>query len=123
MKHDISELYRINGLNGIYSECYIVSNNIPVATNRNERMENGYARRLNARTPNNGIHRIHTSNGLKVVYAIGNYTFFDTEAERNEAKAEANAEAKEKAARRIALEKLAELNTVDLLELVEKLGL
>ena len=121
MKHDINELYNIEGQRGIYSEDYLDKYFVKVAPKR-RLAEEGEACRVMYRV-NNGSFNVHTANGVKVVYAIGEKTWFDTEEERD-AERKANAEKRaEQARRRKAMEKLDKLSTKQLEKLVEKLGL
>ena len=84
MKHNIKELYKING-KGTYSWDYIEANNIPRAKSCSG--EGGYREMLYV---NNGKSclRVTTAEGTKIVYPYGEKTWFDTKEERNTYRAE-----------------------------------
>lgn len=122
MKHNISELYRIEGQQGTYSADYLFANNIRVPKNYCD-LTDGDAWHLIAKQSTNGKLTVHTAYGVRVVYMFGEKTFFDTYEEVLQAKAEYQKLRAEQARRRIALEKLEKLSTANLEKLVEKLGL
>lgn len=122
MKHNISELYRIEGQQGTYSADYLFAHNIRVPKNYRD-MTDGDAWHLISKQGTNGKLTVHTAYGIRVVYMFGEKTFFDTYEEVLQAKAEYQKLRAEQARRRIALEKLEKLSTANLEKLVEKLGL
>ena len=121
MKHSIEELYTIKGQRGIYSEDYLYDNFILTAENCLVQRE-GEACRLMYRT-NAGTLNVRTANGIKVVYTIGEKTWYDTQVERDEARKMNAKKHEENARRRAAMEKLDKLSTAQLEKLVMKLGL
>ena len=121
MKHSIEELYTIEGQRGIYSEDYLDKHFVKVAP-KARLQEKGEAYRLLYRV-NTGTLNVHTANGVKVIYTIGEKTRFDTE-EEHDAERKANSEKRaEQARRREALAKLDGLTTKQLETLVKRLGL
>lgn len=121
MKHSITELYTIKGLKGIYSEDYLDYHFVKVAPKYTTQQE-GEAYPLSYRT-NAGTLNVHTATGIKVVYTIGEKTWYDTEEERQQARKANEDKRAEQARRRMAMEKLDKLSTKQLEKLVEKLGL
>lgn len=121
MKHSINELYTIKGQRGIYSEDYLDKHFVKVATKYSAQRE-GEAYPLSYRV-NNGTLNVHTADGVKVVYTIGEKTWYDTEEERQQARKANEDKCAEQARRRMAMEKLDKLSTKQLEKLVEKLGL
>ena len=94
MMHDVNELYHINGQK-LYTKDYIEAHNIP---KHNTHSEGGWSevRYINN---NKGVINIYTAQGKKVGYLYGQYTWFDTEAERDEYRAQRNAEREEETKR------------------------
>ena len=79
MKHTAQELYKINGAK-LYTMDYIITNNIPKAT----------VSRAYSLGTNKDVINIHTANGVIKGYAYGEKTWFDTQEERDEYRAESN---------------------------------
>ena len=84
MKHSIKELYKINGAK-FYTEDYLAKYDIPKA--KSYALEAGWsvARYL---SPNTDEFRIYTVEGVKIGYAYGEKTWFDTREERDAYRAE-----------------------------------
>lgn len=122
MKHDISELYSIEGMKGVYSADYLDKYFVQEIPTNNPRRE-GYAQRLTYKESQGGKLNVHTASGIKVVYPFGCYVFFDTHEELIEARAERQNKLTEQARRRAALSKLEKLSTANLEKLVAKLKL
>ena len=121
MKHNVNELYKINGAK-FYTEDYIKANNIP----KGERYtgDNGWsiARYLGNGKANS---RIYTAEGVKIAYAYGEKTWFDNREERDtyreeQAIARANAGRRNKLVKAIN-EKLADMSEEELMELLKKI--
>lgn len=121
MKHNVNELYKINGAK-FYTEDYIKTNNIP----KGERYtgDNGWsiARYLG---PGRDDFRIYTTEGVKIAYAYGEKTWFDSREERDAYRAEqtiarANAGRRNKLVKAIN-EKLADMSEEELMELLKKI--
>lgn len=121
MKHNITELYTIQGQRGIYSEDYLDKHFVRVAAKYSVIRE-GEAYPLSYRT-NNGTLNVHTADGVKVVYTIGEKTWYDTEAERQQAREDMAQYRAQQARRRELMAKLDKLSTANLEKLVAKLGL
>jgi hypothetical protein len=121
MKHSITELYTIKGQRGLYSEDYLNAYGVYTAETYSAWTE-GKAYPVGYRV-NNGTLNVHTAEGVKVVYTIGEKTWYDTEAERQHVR-EAMARKREVMAhRKELLAKLDKLSTANLEKLVAKLGL
>lgn len=114
MKHSITELYTINGQRGLYTEDYLNAYGVYTAETYSAWTE-GKAYPVHSRA-NGGTLNVHTAEGMKVVYTIGEKTWYDTEEERQQVR-EAMAHRKE------LLAKLDKLSTANLEKLVTKLGL
>lgn len=84
MKHNVKELYKVNG-EKFYTEDYLAKYDIPKA--KAYTCENGWsvARYL---TSGADEFRIYTVNGVKIAYAYGEKTWFDTREERDAYRAE-----------------------------------
>lgn len=95
MMHTYKELYKIGG-KGFYTEDYLVANKVPMGNNFGEE---GKARRCVGLGPDKGTKNITTANGKCTVYTYGEKTWFDTEAERDEYRAQRNAEREEETKR------------------------
>lgn len=124
MKHSIEELYTIEGMKGLYSEDYLDKHFIQVETwSKNiPHWHEGKAHKVSYRT-NAGTLNVHTANGVKVVYTIGEHTWYDTVEERDAVRAQNQQKKEENARRREALAKLEKLSTANLEKLVAKLRL
>ena len=124
MKHSIEELYDIEGMNGLYSEDYLDKHFVQVETFSRHlpHWHEGKAHKARSRS-NAGMLKVHTANGVKAIYMIGEYTWYDTEEERDAVRAENQKKREENARRREALAKLEKLSTANLEKLVAKLGL
>ena len=121
MKHNVSELYKINGVK-FYTEDYIKANNIPKGQLYTR--TNGWSVACSIGT-NKDSFRIYTAEGVKVAYAYGEKTWFDTREERDayrveQTVAKANANRKNKLLKLIN-EHLATMSEEELVELLEKL--
>lgn len=121
MKHSINELYSIKGQRGLYTEDYLNAYGVYVAETYRT-WTSGKAYPVDSRT-SNGTLSVHTANGVKVVYTIGEKTWYDTEEERQQARKTNEVKRAEQARRRMAMEKLDKLSTKQLEKLIEKLGL
>lgn len=121
MKHSIKELYSIKGQQGIYSEDYLDKYFVQVACDCLVQKE-GEACSINDRS-NAGTLNVHTAKGVKVVYTIGEKTWYDTKEERDAVRTQSQKKKEENARRREALAKLEKLSTANLEKLVAKLGL
>ena len=95
MMHTYKELYQIGG-KGYYTEDYIIANNIPMGKNFREE---GKARPCVHLGTDKGTKTIHTAEGKRTVYTYGEKTWFDTEAERDEYRAQRNAQREEETKR------------------------
>ena len=97
MMHNVNELYQINGQK-LYTKDYIEAHNIPKRNLYDIHSEGGWSevRYINN---NKGIINIYTAQGKKVGYLYGQYTWFDTEAERDEYRAQRNTEREEETTR------------------------
>ena len=121
MKHNVSELYKINGAK-FYTEDYIKANDIPKGQPYTR--TNGWSVACSLGT-NKDSFRIYTAEGVKIAYAYGEKTWFDTREERDayrveQTVAKANANRKNKLLKLIN-EHLATLSEKELVELLEKL--
>ena len=121
MKHSIEELYTIKGQQGVYSEDYLDEYFVIVARGYFKQKE-GEAYPISNRS-NAGTLNVHTAHGVKVVYTIGEKTWYDTEEERDAVRAQNQKKKNENARRREALAKLEKLSTANLEKLVTKLRL
>ena len=120
MKHNVSELYKINGAK-FYTEDYIEANDIPKGDTYTRNSGWSVARSLGT---NKDSFRIYTAEGIKVAYAYGEKTWFDTKEERD-AYREEQAVVKANATRKNKLLKLinghlATMSEEELVELLEK---
>lgn len=88
MMHDYTELYKISGQK-YYTEDYLIAHNIPMGKRFSDE---GKARRCVSLGTDKGYINIHTAEGVRRVYTYGAYTWFDTEAERDEYRAQRNAQ-------------------------------
>ena len=95
MMHTYKELYKIGG-KGFYTEDYLIANNIPMGNNFGEE---GKACRCVSLGPDKGTKNITTAQGKRTVYTYGEKTWFDTEAERDEYRAQRNTEREEETKR------------------------
>lgn len=120
MKHNVIELYKINGVK-FYTEDYIKANDIPKGDAYTRNSGWSVARSLGT---NKDSFRIYTAEGVKVAYAYGEKTWFDTKEERDayreeQAITKANATRKNKLLKLIN-EHLATMSEEELVELLEK---
>lgn len=97
MMHNVNELYHINGQK-LYTKDYIEAHNIPKRNIYDIHNEGGWSEVMYINN-NKGIINIYTAQGKKVGYLYGQYTWFDTEAERDEYRAQRNAEREEETKR------------------------
>jgi hypothetical protein len=121
MKHNATELYKINGAK-FYTEDYIKANNIPKSKRYTD--DNGWSIAHYLGTGKDDF-RIYTAEGVKIAYAYGEKTWFDTREERDayreeQAIARANACRKNKLVKAIN-EKLADMSEEELMELLKKI--
>ena len=87
MKHDISELFKINGKPGFYHERYFDG----YGADLDHPKLKGYIKRAHPTTTKTGYIYINIMDGLrKKVFMYGEYTWFDTEAERDAYRVEQN---------------------------------
>lgn len=119
MKHNVNELYKINGAK-FYTEDYIKANNIP----KGRHCDNGWSIATYLGT-NKDDFRIYTADGVKIAYAYGEKTWFDSREERDAYRAEqavarANLNRRNKIVKAIN-EKLADMNEEELMELLKKI--
>ena len=121
MKHGIKELYSIKGQPGIYSEDYLDEHFVQAACDCLVQKD-GEACPINDRS-NAGTLNVHTAKGIKVVYTIGEKTWYDTKEERDAVRMQNQKKKEESARRREAMAKLEKLSTANLEKLVAKLGL
>lgn len=123
MKHNINELYHIDGQK-LYTEDYIKANNIPKATIENHEGWSRVSYVLN--TSASKERNLHTANGVKKIYIYGEKTWFDTLEEREEHKKIREQERAEQSRRAKAVrtinEYLATLSTDDLEDLIKGLN-
>lgn len=121
MKHSMNELYTIKGQRGLYTEDYLNAYGVYTAETYSA-WTDGKAYPLDYR-PNAGTLNVHTAKGMKIVYTIGEKTWYDTETERQHVR-ETMAHKREVIAhRKELLAKLDKLSTANLEKLVAKLGL
>lgn len=97
MMHNVNELYHINGQK-LYTKDYIEAHNIPKRNIYDIHSEGGWSEVMYINN-NKGIINIYTAQGKKVGYLYGQYTWFDTEAERDEYRAQRNVEREEETKR------------------------
>ena len=97
MMHNVNELYHINGQK-LYTKDYIEAHNIPKRNIYDIHNEGGWSEVMYINN-NKGIINIYTAQGKKVGYLYGQYTWFDTEAERDEYRAQRNVEREEETKR------------------------
>ena len=97
MMHNVNELYHINGQK-LYTKDYIEAHNIPKRNIYDIHSEGGWSEVMYINN-NKGIINIYTTQGKKVGYLYGQYTWFDTEAERDEYRAQRNVEREEETKR------------------------
>ena len=97
MMHNVNELYHINGQK-LYTKDYIEAHNIPKRNIYDIHSEGGWSEVMYINN-NKGIINIYTAHGKKVGYLYGQYTWFDTEAERDEYRAQRNVEREEETKR------------------------
>ena len=121
MKHNVTELYKINGAK-FYTEDYIKANNIPKS--KRYASDNGWSIAGYLGTGKDDF-RIYTAEGVKIAYAYGEKTWFDTREERDayreeQAIARANAGRRNKLVKAIN-EKLADMSEEELMELLKKI--
>lgn len=121
MKHNVNELYKINGAK-FYTEDYIKANNIP----KGERYtgDNGWSIARYLGTGKDDF-RIYTAEGVKIAYAYGEKIWFDNREERDayreeQAIARANVGRRNKLVKAIN-EKLADMSEEELMELLKKI--
>lgn len=86
MKHNVKELYKVNG-EKFYTEDYLAIYNIPKAKSWDIR--NGWTV-AHALGSNKDSFRIYTAEGVKIAYAYGEKTWFDTQEERDAYREEQN---------------------------------
>ena len=80
MKHDISELFKINGKPGFYHKRYFDGYGADLDHSKLK----GYIERAYSVTTKTGYIYINIMDGLrKKVFTYGEYTWFDTEEERD----------------------------------------
>ncbi len=121
MKHNVTELYKINGAK-FYTEDYIKANNIPKG--KRYTGEDGWSIARYLGTGKDDF-RIYTAEGVKIAYAYGEKTWFDSREERDayreeQAVARANAGRRNKLVKAIN-EKLADMSEEELMELLKKI--
>lgn len=97
MMHNVNELYHIDGQK-LYTKDYIEAHNIPKRNIYDIHNEGGWSEVMYINN-NKGIINIYTVQGKKIGYLYGQYTWFDTEAERDEYRAQRNAEREEETKR------------------------
>ena len=97
MMHNVNELYHINGQK-LYTKDYIEAHNIPKRNIYDIHSEGGWSEVMYINN-NKGIINIYTAQSKKVGYLYGQYTWFDTEAERDEYRAQRNVEREEETKR------------------------
>lgn len=97
MMHNVNELYHINGQK-LYTKDYIEAHSIPKRNIYDIHSEGGWSEVMYINN-NKGIINIYTAQGKKVGYLYGQYTWFDTEAERDEYRAQRNVEREEETKR------------------------
>ena len=120
MMHTHEELYKINGQK-LYTWDYIEANNIP----KSSRHDNTGWSKCYYLGPDKGTKKIYTAQGMRIVYTYGEKTWFDTEAERDEYRAQRNVERVEETKRnkmlKVIMEHYKTLSTEELEKLVATL--
>ena len=121
MKHDVTELYKIDGAK-FYTEDYLDEYNIPKGKKYSG--EGGWSIARYLGTGKDDF-RIYTAQGVKIAYAYGEKTWFDTREERDAYRAEQKV-ARENAGRRnkvvkVIINKLASMSEEELIALLEKM--
>ena len=106
MMHNVNELYHINGQK-LYTKDYIEAHSIPKRNIYDIHSKAGWSEVMYINN-NKGIINIYTAQGKKVGYLYGQYTWFDTEAERDEYRAQRNVEREEETKRNKMLKTIAE---------------
>ena len=104
MMHTYKELYQIGG-KGYYTEDYLIANNIPMGKRFSDEDK---ARPCVYLGTDKGTKNIITANGKRTVYTYGEKTWFDTEAERDEYRAQRNTEREEETKRNTMLKTIME---------------
>lgn len=110
MKHDVTELYRISGKRGLYTEDYVVEYDLC-----------GFATPvysvIQEATP------LNTCNGIVMIYWFGERTWFDTMEERDAYRVEYQIEREKKMRRNQMLKKIQTFSDEELEEIVAKYSL
>lgn len=120
MKHSYTnEVWGIYGKQGNFSTDYLKANGIE-EEGRDERKPEGKAYRKMWRVGCDSF-KLTTANGVRVVYMMGEKTFFDTREERDNARKERAEALAENARRKKAMEKINALTIEELEKLVATL--
>ena len=121
MKHDVTELYKIDGAK-FYTEDYLDAHCVP--RGKKYSGEGGWSVAGYLGTGKDEF-RIYTAQGVKIAYAYGEKTWFDTREERDAYRIEQkiireNAGRRNKVVKAIT-EKLASMSEEELIALLEKM--
>ena len=123
MMHNVNELFHINGQK-LYTWDYIEKHGIQKRNIYNTHDQSGWSEVMYINN-SKGILNIYTAQGRKIGYLYGEYTWFDTEAERDEYRAQRNAERAEETKRnkmlKVIMEHYKTLSTEELEKLVATL--
>lgn len=122
MEHSMSELFHIVGKPGVYDSSYLDAYGIFEREYTSD-IPQGFAYRISYYVCKKEL-KVHTAEGFKIVYPVGDKRWFDTEEERQNERAEREKIRAANAHRRELLKKLDDkLTTKQLEKLIEKLGL
>lgn len=123
MMHNVNELFHINGQK-LYTWDYIEKHGIQKRNIYNIHDQSGWSEVMYINN-NKGILNIYTAQGKKIGYLYGEYAWFDTEAERDEYRAQRNAERAEETKRnkmlKVIMEHYKTLSTEELEKMVATL--
>lgn len=90
MKHNIEELYTIEGYTGLYTKEYLESEEIPVKKVRAKLGEARVCRYYTGANKKDGSVKIYEPLSMRIGYMYGEKTWFDTMEERDAYRAKMN---------------------------------
>lgn len=118
----VKELYRIKGMNGVYTAEAVRDRKIARDSIEAKDGECYPMRAINNSRINQEFYVIQADGSKRVAYAIGAYRWSYSEEERNQVRDQEVAEEKAKREHRLLVERLAGLSTEQLKVLVEQYG-
>ena len=125
MKHNIEELYHINGRKGLYTLEFLTANNIEIGRHHTLFQE-GYAMHA-SHIVGRDVVRVCDATETKEVYMYGEKTWFDSKVERDAYRIEATAKQAEIHLRTLAKKELAKMidnmSVDEMKKFMEKMGL